>query len=97
MKTITNLTELETKVLTTLAESMYAEWGFSDYGFSELSSDLELSTKVLRGVVSSLVKKNLVRVEDDIDYDIIYLWGDAQGLVLHWVEENEELEASIIA
>ena len=87
MKTISNLTELETKVLNELASSMYAEWGFSDCGFEELSDNLDLSTKVLRGVVSSLVKKNLVRVEDDVDYDIIYLWGDAQGLVKHWVEE----------
>ena len=30
------------------------------------------------------------------NYDIIYLWDDAQGLVKHWVEENPELEASEI-
>lgn len=96
MKNIKNLTELETKVLNSLAGGMYAEWGFSDYGFAELSDELELSNKVLRGVVSSLIKKDLVRVEDDRDYDIIYLWNDAQGLVKHWVEENPELEASQI-
>ena len=96
MTTITNLTELETKVLTTLVDSMYAEWGFSDCGFSELSSELNLSTKVLRGVVGSLVKKELVQVETD-DIDIIYLVNAAEGLVKHWVEENPELEPSIIA
>lgn len=96
MKNIKNLTELETKVLNALANGMYAEWGYSDYGFAELTEELELSTKVLRGVVSSLVKKDLVRVEDDLDNDIIYLWKDAQGLVPHWVEENSELEAAQI-
>lgn len=94
MKTITNLTEMETKVLIELADSMYAEWGFSDCGFEELSDSLQLSKKVLRGVVSSLVKKDLVRVDDE--FDTIYLWNDAQGLVAHWVEENEELEAAQI-
>lgn len=88
MKQITNLTDLEKKVLNALADGMYAEWGFSDYGFEELSDELELSTKILRGVVSSLQKKGLVLVETD-DVDIIYLHGDAQGLVKHWVEENE--------
>jgi hypothetical protein len=100
MTTITNLTELETKVLTTLVDSMYAEWGFSDCGFSELSSELNLSTKVLRGVVGSLVKKQLVQVETDNGWekvDIIYLVNAAEGLVKHWVEENPELEPSIIA
>ena len=96
MKQIKNLTELETKVLNAVAGGMYAEWGYSDYGFAELTEELELSTKVLRGVVSSLIKKDLVRVEDDKDFDIIYLWDDAQGLVKHWVEENPELEASEI-
>lgn len=96
MKTITNLTELETKVLTALADAMYNELGFSDYGFAELSDELELSKKVLRGVVASLVKKGLASVETE-DTDIIYLEGDAQGLVKHWLENNEELEASIIA
>lgn len=96
MRQIKNLTELETKVLNAVAGGMYAEWGFSDYGFAELTDELELSTKVLRGVVSSLIKKDLVRVEDDKHYDIIYLWDDAQGLVKHWVEENPELEASEI-
>jgi hypothetical protein len=95
MTTITNLTELETKVLNTLVDSMYAEWGFSDCGFSELSSELNLSTKVLRGVVGSLVKKELVQVETD-DVDIIYLVNAAEGLVKHWVEENPELEPSEI-
>ena len=98
MKTITNLTELETKVLTTLADSMYAELGYSDYGFTELSEELEISKKILRGVVASLVKKGLASVETNNGFekvDVIYLEGDAQGLVKHWVE-NEELEPSEI-
>jgi DNA-binding MarR family transcriptional regulator len=97
---IKNLTELETKVLNSLVGGMYAEWGYSDYGFSELTEELELSTKVLRGVVSSLVKKQLVQVETDNGWekvDIIYLVNAAEGLVKHWVEESEgKLEPSEI-
>lgn len=96
MRTITNLTEMETKVLNSLANSMYAEWGFSDYGFTELCSDLDLNIKVLRGVVGSLVKKKLVWVEQEEGVDIIYLTNEAEGLVPHWVENNEDLEPTQI-
>jgi hypothetical protein len=100
MTQITNLTELETKVLNALAGGMYAEYGYSDYGFADLTEELELSTKVLRGVVSSLVKKELVQVETNNGWekvDVIYLINAAEGLVKHWVEECEgQLEASEI-
>jgi DNA-binding MarR family transcriptional regulator len=100
MTTITNLTELETKVLNTLVDSMYAEWGFSDCGFKDISKQLDLDTKILRGVVGSLVKKELVQVEKSNgfeDTDIIYLINAAEGLVPSWVEESEgKLEASQI-
>jgi len=100
MTTITNLTELETKVLNALVDFMYAEYGFSDCGFKDLSKQLNLDNKILRGVVGSLVKKQLVQVEVDNGWekvDIIYLVNAAEGLVPHWVTECEgKLEPSEI-
>ena len=108
MKHITNLTELEKQVLQTIADDMYAEWGFSDVGATEIASETKIDIKVLRGVLSSLVKKSLIEVEDRSDHGgyvandpswepIIYLRGDAQGLVQHWVEgSGGELEPAVI-
>lgn len=108
MKRITNLTELEKKVLQCLVDSMYAEWGYSDVGATDISRDAKIEIKVLRGVLSSLVKKSLIEIEDRsdmMDYKandpswepIIYLYGEAQGLVPKWVEEsNGQLEPMVI-
>ena len=108
MKRITNLTELEKKVLQCLADSMYAEWGYSDVGATDISRDTKIEIKVLRGVLSSLIKKSLIEIEDRsdmVDYKandsswepIIYLYGEAQGLVQNWVEEsNGQLEPMVI-
>jgi len=108
MRAIKNLTELEKQVLQCIADCMYAEWGFSDIGATDVARETGIETKVVRGVISSLVKKKLVQVEDRTDHvgyrandpswePIIYLDNEAQGLVEHWVENNEgELEASII-
>lgn len=108
MKHITNLTQLEKQVLQTIADNMYAEWGFSDVGATEIAQDTKIEIKVLRGVLSSLVKKSLIEVEDRSDHGgyvandpswepIIYLKNEAQGLVAEWVEEsNGELEPAVI-
>ena len=98
MKTIT-VTQLEKAVLESLASNMYAERGFSDAGYYELRSDTGLTNNVLRGVVSSLIKKDLVSVWDrkneiginhrDVDMHIIYLTDLTEGLVNSWVEEDE--------
>ena len=84
-----NLTELETKTLTTFIGGLYAEPGFSDVDVNDLSSELGISTKVLRGALGSLVKKNIVFVdENDGGYDIIYLNKPYWGLVNEsWAEE----------
>lgn len=84
-----NLTELESKTLTTFIGGLYAEPGFSDVDVNDLSSELGISTKVLRGALGSLVKKNIVFVdENDGGYDIIYLNKPYWGLVNEsWAEE----------
>jgi len=84
-----NLTELETKTLTTFIGGLYAEPGFSDVDVNDLSSELGISTKVLRGALGSLVKKNIVFVdENNSGYDIIYLNKPYWSLVNEsWAEE----------
>ena len=84
-----NLTELESKTLTTFIGGLYAEPGFSDVDVNDLSSELGIPTKVLRGALGSLVKKNIVFVdENDGGYDIIYLNKPYWGLVNEsWAEE----------
>jgi hypothetical protein len=84
-----NLTELESKTLTTFIGGLYAEPGFSDVDVNDLSSELGISTKVLRGALGSLVKKGVVFVdESDSGYDIIYLNKSYWSLVNEsWAEE----------
>jgi predicted transcriptional regulator len=83
-----NLTELESKTLTAFIGGLYAEPGFSDVDVNDLSSELEISTKVLRGVLGSLVKKGIVSVEENGGgYDIIYMREK------YWYLVNEEWAA----
>ena len=84
-----NLTELETKTLTTFIGGLYAEPGFSDVDVNDLSSELKISTKVLRGALGSLVKKGIVCIDNnDGAYDIIYLNKPYWYLVNEsWAEE----------
>ena len=82
-----NLTELETKTLTTFIGGLYAEPGFSDVDVNDLSSELGISTKVLRGALGSLVKKGIVFIDAAQwvgGYDIIYLSER------YWYLVNEE-------
>ena len=69
-----NLTELESLTLNAFIRGLYAEPGFSDVDVNDLSSILGISTKVLRGVVGSLVKKGIVFVDENTcGFDIIYM------------------------
>jgi predicted DNA-binding transcriptional regulator len=82
-----NLTELESKTLTAFIGGLYAEPGFSDVDVNDLSKELEISTKVLRGVLGSLVKKGIVFIDAAQwvgGYDIIYLCER------YWYLVNEE-------
>ncbi len=80
-----NLTELESKTLNAFIRGLYAEPGFSDVDVNDLSSILEIPTKVLRGVLGSLVKKGIVSIEENGGgYDIIYMREK------YWYLVNEE-------
>ena len=97
MKTV-QVTKLEKLVLEALAKEMYAEYGFSDAGLQEVVDNSGLPVNIVRGVQSSLIKKNLIEVwdrEGDMGVDardpymhIWYLGPKVQGLVPHWVIEG---------
>jgi len=98
------VTELEAKVLTSLAGGMYAELGYSDFGPTDISKDTGINMNILRGVLGSLSKKGLIecdRREDEgygkrIDMWICYLLDDAVGLVDIWREESNIITELII-
>jgi hypothetical protein len=84
-----NLTELESKTLTAFIGGLYAEPGFSDVDVRDLSKELEISTKVLRGVLGSLVKKGIIFVDDNGGSDIIYMNEEYWYLVNEsWAAES---------
>lgn len=103
MKSI-KVTKLQNQVLQSMAAGMYAEFGFSDYGLTELIDDTKIKANVLRGVASSLIKKGLIEIDEredegfknDTSMHIWYLKGDAQSLVPHWHEEIEMEKIELI-
>ena len=67
-------TELENKVLASFINGLYAEPGFSDVDANDISRDINIPTKQVRGALGSLVKKGVVTIiTNDSNYDIIYL------------------------
>ena len=67
-------TDLENKVLTAFINGLYAEPGFSDIDANDISQDINISTKQVRGALGSLVKKGVITIHtNDSNYDIIYL------------------------
>lgn len=87
MKQLTGLTQMEKQVLTALIDGLYAEAGFSDVDAKDLSNEKEIPMKVIRGVLGSLVKKNIIWIDNDAEYQIIYLMSDYYGLVPNHVRE----------
>jgi len=88
-----NLTELETKTLTTFVGCLYAEPGFSDVDVNDISECTGISTKSIRGALGSLVKKGVVTINtNDSGYDII----DLNVRYWHLVNESWAEEADYI-
>jgi hypothetical protein len=92
------LTAMETQVLEALIDRLYAEPGFSDVDAHDLSRDTKISTRSIRGVLSSLVKKNIISLEETNNwgtkdqYVIIYLNPGYWYLHPQW--KNEEITNS---
>ncbi len=89
------LTKMENEVLTTLIDNLYAEPGFSDIDANDLSKKTNIPMKSIRGVISSLVKKEIVSLEEhdnafsDKQYIIIYLNEAFYYLHPEWKNFNQ--------
>ena len=89
-----NLTKLETTVLETLIDGLYAEPGFSDVDAKDISKITGISTKSIRGALGSLVKKGIVTLIETNSYGapeqyvIIYLNQDYWYLHPEWKNET---------
>lgn len=59
-----NLTKMEHLVLRNIILNLYAEAGFTDLEASDLTKNLLMEMKVLRGVISSLVQKGYISVDE---------------------------------
>ena len=94
--TNTNFTPLEEQVLTALIDNLYAEPGFSDVDAKDIAHATKLDTKTIRGVLSSLVKKEAISIEEtdtwgvpkSQQYQIIYLREAYYHLHPRWSKEE---------
>jgi hypothetical protein len=70
-----SLTTMEQSVLTAFIHGLYAEPGFSDVDAHDLASATGIGTRSIRGVLSSLVQKGYLNIDEanDAGYVIIYL------------------------
>lgn len=64
-----SLTALETTVLEKVIDCLYAEPGFSDVDAKDLQVETGISTRKIRGVLSSLIKKDIIYIEETDSYD----------------------------
>jgi hypothetical protein len=84
------LTAHEQKVLTEFIGNLYAEAGYSDIDAQDLSSWTGIGTRSIRGVISSLVKKGYIWVDEANDggYVIIYLLEGKYYLHPEWRNDS---------
>jgi DNA replication protein DnaD len=79
MKHELNLTQLEETLLNAFIDHLYAEEGFSDVEANDLAKWTNTDMKIVRGVLSSLVKKGIVTIfqqqgeTQNQFYQIVYL------------------------
>jgi DNA-binding MarR family transcriptional regulator len=88
--TITDLklTQLEENVLTSLISLLYAEAGYSDVDARDIAKDINVDIKSVRGALGSLVKKNIIEIEDnDGGYQLISLRTEYWALHPEWKNE----------
>lgn len=84
------LTELEKKVLESLIGNLYAEPYFSDVDAKDISEYTDIPTKSVRGVLSSLVKKDYIWIDDNgAGFQIIYLKINRWYLHPEWKNSYE--------
>lgn len=82
------LTQLEAQVLKSLINQLYAEAGFSDVDAKDIANDTKVSIKSVRGALGSLVKKNIISIDNNgAGYEIIYLNRSHYYLHPEWSKE----------
>ena len=88
-----NFTDLEVQVLDTFIDGLYAEPGFSDVDVHDIARDITtLPTKIIRGVLGSLVKKGVISIiRNDAGYDIIYLSPSHHYLHPEWSKYTDHV------
>jgi hypothetical protein len=91
------LTQLETQILKSLISNLYAEPGFSDVDAKDIAHDLQINIKSVRGALGSLVKKDVITIDDNgAGFDIIYLNSNHYYLHPEWEKESEWNENEIL-
>jgi hypothetical protein len=87
---LVSLTANEQKVLIAFINGLYAEPGFSDVDANDLSKWTGISTRSIRGVLSSLVKKGYLNIDEanDAGYVIIYLADSKFYLHPEWKNDS---------
>jgi len=82
------LTQLEAQVLKSLINQLYAEAGFSDVDAKDIANDIKVSIKSVRGALGSLVKKDVITIDNNgAGYEIIYLNRSHYYLHPEWSKE----------
>jgi hypothetical protein len=94
MKDMT-FTELEQQVLDSLIGNLYAEPGYSDVDARDIARETGHSTSIIRGVLSSLIKKHVIYIESTNTYgapvyQLIYLQNAFWHLHPRWVEYQND-------
>jgi len=85
------LTSLEEKFIKSLISQLYAEPGYSDVTVTEIAQDTGISSRVLRGVQGSLIKKDIISAYDNgAGFVIIYLEEKYWNLHPQWSKSIEE-------
>jgi predicted transcriptional regulator len=88
MKNMIELTQLEAQVLKSLINQLYAEAGFSDVDAKDIANDTKVSIKSVRGALGSLVKKDVITIDNNgAGYEIIYLNRSHYYLHPEWSKE----------
>ena len=77
------LTEMEAKVLEAFIHGLYAEPGFSDVDAKDLSVMTKIPTRSIRGVISSLVKKDYIWLDDSMDTGFVIIYLKESRYYLH--------------
>ena len=108
-----NLTEMEITVLAALKNGLWYNWdcepGYSDVTPLEISEVTKIPMNKLRGVLSSLVQKDLITIQEIDAHNIIvystlrtyFYFGEAKDWIIEEMRyfskmTNEEIEALLV-